>query len=204
MSIVNIQWSELIKNMLPGVLHGANHKNWLYSLIKPLQHVHDLFYAFYDKKNFFLKHTFQTVYLEHFLNYKYNIDNPLSSHVPTHDYNATNKDIYIVNNDITDKYLFNLSEVIPSSDEIYLYNDSEYPLGAGSQELYLYNKIDVNLGYNFTVYVPDNLLLAKPWSDMSMITGLSPAEAKIQINKIISATIEKFKFANITYELTEY
>ncbi len=218
--------------MIPGALHGIKHKNWLYTLIKPLQHVHNLFYAFYDTKRFFLKHTSQTVYVEHFLNAKYNIDNPSASHVPAHDYNATNKDIYIVNNDIVPQYLFNLSESIPDDDVIYIFNkDEEYnpaltynsgdtatydfqfwecntngTTGAWNEtkwdklcdEFILYNKNDVSLGYNFTIYVPSNLLLAKPWSDMSMITTMT------QVKAFISGTIEKFKFANITYELIEY
>ncbi|MCP3682123.1 MAG: hypothetical protein GY861_05470 [bacterium] len=197
--IVKIDFSNFIENTLPHFLRATFHVNWAYSLMRPLRYIHDIFYSFYEERQFFLRHTAQTVYVEHYLNAKYNIDNPSSSATPASPYNATNEDIYIVNNDVTGQQIYNKAEVIPSGEEIYVYNASEYPLAGGSQEYYLYNKTDVSLGDNFTVFVPNSIITAKPWKDKtSYITTVA------QINDVVEAAVNSFKFAQITFNITNY
>ena len=196
--IVNIDFNDFLKNTLPYFLRDNTHLNWIYSLLKPLRHVHDIFYSFYIDKRYFLYHTAQTVYIEHYLNTKYNISNPSSANTPANPFNATNEDVYIVNNNITGQVLFNESESIDNEDEVYLYNDSEYPLAADAQEYYLYNVVDVGLGDGFTVYVPNSILTASPFSSMSYVSTIG------QVNDIIEAAVNKFKFAQTSFSIVNY
>jgi len=160
---------------MPYWLRTRNTLLYIYSLIKPIKDVNIDFLAYYDAKRRILKHTAQTIYLEHYLNLEYD---------------AVNEGIYIENiSESSVLYVFNSAEGQPP---LYVYNlydnsiayivgefcsygntiyecianttgnnptDASYWLET-TEQLFLYNDAEAASSYNFIIWIPDAIKIS--------------------------------------------
>ena len=132
----NSDFAKFAKNLLPWFYRFGWLKDFIYSLIKPLQDVSDNFYSTISTVDTYLKYTSQHLSMEEMLNDRYD---------------STLRRIYITENDVigSDKDIYQQSEINPEPRSIYqqgednpvpinIYQESEYPI----------------LTYSFTINIP--------------------------------------------------
>lgn len=128
----NIDFRKLLYNLIPHFLRGPVNLSFLYALQQPIKALNDLFVSFRLNTNYKLQFTAQIIYLEHYLNDKFD---------------PSGRGIFITNieeNDFT--FIYNKIEQKP---ETYYYNKSE-----AEPPKYLYNYAEILLGDNYIVNVP--------------------------------------------------
>ena len=132
----NSAFAKFAKNALPHFFRFEWLKDFIYSLIKPLQDVSDDFYSTISTVDLYLKYTSQHLSMEEMLNDKYD---------------STLRRIYITENNVIgqDMDIYKESETNPNPRAIYkqgednpvpilIYKQSEYPISV----------------YNFTINMP--------------------------------------------------
>ena len=131
----NIDFRQIVYNILPHFLRKPGILAYLYSAVKPLKDLNTTFTTFRTTTNYNLSFTGQTIYLKHFLN---------DQHDPV------GRGIYITNiNNDPYNYLFNVIEGAPLQ---YVYNTAE------GNPYYLNNFSEVLAGNDFTIFVPAALV----------------------------------------------
>ena len=112
---------------------SLRHKEWIQSLLRPLQSLHDTFYTYLVNTFYKLHITGQVIYLEHYLN---DLFDPVE------------RRIYINDGSLVLPPFLYLS--IDDQPPLYLYLNSD-----GGDPFYLYNNIDYSGQVLFIIYFPD-------------------------------------------------
>lgn len=118
----NVDWDLLVSNLLPWYKRKQKVKDYLHVLIQPLKQLHSQFITYRDDTLYSLAITSQVIYLEKYLNDKFNAGQPArGASVTVGLYNGVPSGIYISSpsNAIYPVYLWNKAEERP---RVYLYN----------------------------------------------------------------------------------
>jgi len=148
MTIFNINFNELLHNLLPSIWKNKpitenDNGQWLISLIKPIKTLCDIFYSTRDESFYNLNHSGQVLVLEHYINSYFGL--PFSTSVQNDMYIET-----IINTD--ENFLFKTHEQISllTNDKRTLYLKSE------SLPLYIYANNEYDNLKNFSINVPSS------------------------------------------------
>lgn len=144
MEFFNINYTELIRLLLPVKLRGARMRAWLAALVKPARTLYGWFVAWRNNNNYYIAHNGQICHLEGVLNDRFD---------------AGLKRIRIVDGPFKDpKYIYRRDENRPT----YLARRSELPVTAYNAPLYLPRREEtVAIGYQFIVYYPVGLVFSE-------------------------------------------
>ena len=146
---------------------------WLHSLVTPLEELRLVFSSFREEVKLKVAVTFQTIRIEKLLNDVYD---------------PINQDIEIMDNqeEIIPIFIYNNEEI---TDDLYLYNDSEWSTLIPEDKVYAYNEEEYAFSIDFFVKVPTMLY------DNMVITG-----AIEQMKSVINY----YKMAGKNYEIIPY
>lgn len=127
-----VDFRKVFYNLIPHFLRSTAQLAWLDSLQKPLKALNDTFSKFRNYYNYRFLFTAQTIYLEHYLNDKFD---------------QLTRGIFIANLEQTDfTFVYNKIEVKPA---FYFYNKAE-----AKPPYYLYNWDELLTGDTFVINVP--------------------------------------------------
>lgn len=118
----NVDWDLLVSNLLPWYKRKQKVKDYLHVLIHPLKQLHSQFITYRDDTLYSLAITSQVIYLEKYLNDKFNAGQPardVSTTVGNYDGNPVGIYISSPSGSIYPLYLWNKAEERP---KVYLYN----------------------------------------------------------------------------------
>jgi len=146
----NINWSNLISNLLPWFHVRTVMLSWLGALVHPMQALYTGFLQFREARLYETKYNGQVAELEYVLNdYYYN--------------DGTLRTIYIEDNtDQGDTFIYNTLE---NEDETHIFNADEAE--GDEYDTFIYNVNEGSGSSDFIVWVPDTLTF-----DINEITSL--------------------------------
>lgn len=128
----NIDFRHIAYNLIPYFLRSDESLSWLYALAEPVSELNIVFNSFRDNTIYKLQFTSQTIYLEHYLNDKFD---PIG------------RGIYIENlNELDWIFLYNIIEEKPP---LYLFNDAE-----AAPPVYFKNFTELLNDINFIINIP--------------------------------------------------
>lgn len=128
----SINFNDIVNKFLPIRVNKQRNRELLYTMLKPLQTLNEAFVIFRNAINYKLLFNAQVIYLEHFLNDRYD---------------SVNSGIYIQDAaNVNYAYLYNKIE---NRQATVLYNKSE-----NKPKFYMYNKSEYLSQVDFIVMVP--------------------------------------------------